>query len=72
MQAHSFVWGGGEYICLGSNMALMEIKVALARVLGRFFVRVESKQTHRDMEMCDHFVIAPKGGKGLLVFEMLE
>ncbi|ORY01050.1 cytochrome P450 [Clohesyomyces aquaticus] len=69
MQAHIFIWGGGEHVCAGQNMATLEIKIMVARVFAEFSIRVEGEQTHRDMQMCDHFVIAPRGGKGVLVFE---
>lgn len=74
MQAHMFLWGGGEYSCAGQNMAIMEIKILVSRVIGEFAVRLEGdgKGTHRDMEMCDHLVVAPRGGKGMLMFEKLE
>ncbi|KAF2477738.1 cytochrome P450 [Lindgomyces ingoldianus] len=72
MQAHTFIWGGGEHNCAGQNMATMEIKIMAARVMSEFKVRVESERTHQNMRMRDHFVIAPKGGKGLLVFERVE
>ncbi|KAJ4345624.1 uncharacterized protein N0V89_011758 [Didymosphaeria variabile] len=72
MQAHMLVWGGGEHVCAGQNMAMMEIKIMAARVLSQFVIRVASAQTHKDMEMRDHFVLEPRGGKGLFVFERVN
>ncbi|KAL1603825.1 hypothetical protein SLS60_005416 [Paraconiothyrium brasiliense] len=69
MQAHMLVWGGGEHACAGQNMAVMEIKIMVARVLSQRRIRVASAQTHKDMEMRDHFVLEPRGGKGLFVFD---
>ncbi|KAF2108369.1 cytochrome P450 [Lophiotrema nucula] len=72
MQSHMFVWGGGEHVCAGMNMAVMEIKIVAVRVLCEFKIRVESEQTHKDMQMGDHFISEPKGGKGLCIFEKIE
>ncbi|KAF2261269.1 cytochrome P450, partial [Lojkania enalia] len=52
--------GGGEYICAGSNLAIMEVKIMAAKVLQRYFVSVAGEQTHKDIEMRDHFVIETK------------
>jgi len=72
MQAHMLVWGTGERSCLGMNMAIMEVKLMVARVLTEFRVKVENDQTHKDMLMCDHMVTAPRGGKGMCIFEPLK
>ncbi|KAF2265756.1 cytochrome P450 [Lojkania enalia] len=72
MQSHLFLWGSGDTTCMGRDMATMEIKIMASRMLGTFEAIVEGEQTHRDMEMCDHVVMAPKGGKAMLVFKKLE
>lgn len=71
MREMFFSWGKGTRICIGMNMAIMELKILLARVINQFEVRLASEKTHRDMEMEDHYILTPKGGKCGLVFEQL-
>lgn len=69
--AHWFLWGGGEYTCLGQHMALMEIKLLIARVIGDFEVSIR-EEDKSDWDMCDHFVVATKSGKGRLIFKPIH
>ncbi len=70
MRAHMLVFGRGQRICLGRAIALMQLRMAVSAVAQRFAsVRVASAQTLDDMQMRDHFVLVPKGGKCMLVFE---
>jgi cytochrome P450 len=66
------VWGKGSRICLGQHMAVMELKILLARIIDTFDVRLRGYQTHAEMEMTDHFTLIPKGKKCGLVFTMAE
>jgi cytochrome P450 len=62
------VWGKGPRTCAGQYMATMELKILLARLMGRFGVALHGEKTHADMEMTDHFVLIPKGHCCGLVF----
>ena len=66
------VWGGGTRICLGKNMAMMEMKIAITRLIERFTIRVSSQRTHDDMLITDHFALIPKGGRCEVVFELAK
>lgn len=48
-------------------MAMMEIKILLARMIDRFKVDMVP-QTNDEMEMTDHFTLIPKGQRCTLVF----
>lgn len=61
-------WGKGTRSCLGQHMAVMELKIMLARVVDEFEVSLESLKTHDDMETTDHFTLIPKGGRCGLIF----
>ena len=63
------VWGGGEFACIGLNLAIMEIKIMAAKIFSVFEVALEGEQTHRDMQMADHMTMKPKGGKGYFIFK---
>jgi cytochrome P450 len=67
MREMMLVWGKGTRVCLGQHMAMMEIKILLARMVDRFRVEM-APQTHDEMEMTDHFTLIPKGKKCTLVF----
>ncbi|KAF2739537.1 cytochrome P450 [Polyplosphaeria fusca] len=69
---HMMIWGAGEYRCAGINMAIMEVKTMVSRVLNNFKVRVESEQTHEDMKPKDHFMTEASGGRGMCVFESID
>ncbi|KAK7214266.1 hypothetical protein V2G26_021444 [Clonostachys chloroleuca] len=51
-------------------LATMELKCAAAIVARRYNVKIGSPTTDSDMEMTDHFVLIPKGGKCLLELSM--
>jgi cytochrome P450 len=65
------VWGKGSRACLGQHLATMQVKILLARVIGRFQVRLASEATHAEMEMTDHFTLIPKGRRCGLIFSEL-
>ena len=72
MKELMLVWGKGTRICLGQNMATMEMKILVSRVIDKFTVKLASEQTHDDMVMTDHFTLIPKGLKCPLVFGVAE
>src|SRR5271170_3517470 len=53
----------GTRACLGINLAYMELKVTVATLIKSFSVRVGDDMKRDDMDMRDHFLIFPKGGK---------
>ena len=59
----------GTRACLGINLAYMELKVTVATLIKSFTVRVGDDMKGDDMDMRDHFLIFPKGGKCDLVFD---
>ncbi|OIW25663.1 cytochrome P450 [Coniochaeta ligniaria NRRL 30616] len=67
MREMMLVWGKGARACLGQHMAVMEIKILLARMMDRFKVDMVP-QTHAEMEMTDHFTLIPKGQRCTLIF----
>jgi cytochrome P450 len=68
MKERIMVFGKGSRACLGRSMAIMEIKIFLARIIDKYEVALADASTHDDMEMTDHFVLIPKGHKCQLVF----
>ncbi|VUC35651.1 unnamed protein product [Clonostachys rosea] len=66
MREQILVFGKGARACLGRRLATMELKCAAAIVARRYNVKIGSPTTDDDMEMTDHFVLIPKGGKCLL------
>ncbi|KAK3319398.1 cytochrome P450 [Apodospora peruviana] len=67
------VWGKGTRTCLGQHMATMESKIALARIVAQFEVRLPAgNKTHKEMEMTDHFTLIPKGKRCTLVVREVE
>jgi cytochrome P450 len=70
MRAHMLVFSRGMRSCIGRAIALLELRLTVAVVAQRFAsVRLASEQTRDDMKMKDWFVLQPKGGKCMLVFE---
>ncbi len=58
--------------CMGQNLALMELKIVTSAVLKRYTVSVGKAMRGDEMEMRDHFVLIPKGGRCELVFESVS
>jgi len=50
----------------------MELKIVTAALLKLYRVRPGVDMTFDDMEMTDHFLLVPKGGKCNLVFEKMK
>ncbi|PKK43633.1 hypothetical protein CI102_14161 [Trichoderma harzianum] len=66
MRDQLLVFGKGTRTCLGRRIAIMELKSTLAVLTRRYNFEVGSLTTDDDMEMTDHFVLIPKGGRCLL------
>ena len=62
----------GTRACIGINLANMELKIVTAALLKLYRVRPGVDMTSDDMEMTDHFLLVPKGGKCNLVFEKIK
>lgn len=58
----------GTRACLGKNLAVMELKLITAALIGSYEVKIAPSMTDDDMTMKDHFLVVPKGGKCDLVF----
>jgi cytochrome P450 len=58
----------GTRVCLGKNLAMMELKVITTIILRRFHVSIAAEMTMEDMAMKDHFLLFPQGKKCKLVF----
>jgi cytochrome P450 len=72
MREMMLVWAKGSRVCLSQRMPTMEIKILLVRVLGQLDVRLQSEQTHADMEMTDHFTLIPEGKRCGLIFSRIK
>jgi len=62
----------GKPVTRGINLANMELKIVTAALLKLYRVRAGVDMTSDDMEMTDHFLLVPKGGKCNLVFEKMK
>ena len=68
MREMTLVWGKGSRVCRGQRLAVMEIKILLAKLIDIYAVRLAGEHTHGDMELTDHFTLIPRGKKCELVF----
>ncbi|KAL6250772.1 hypothetical protein RBB50_003075 [Rhinocladiella similis] len=66
MREQMTLFGKGARACLGRRIATMEIKTVVAALLRNFNFEIGSATTDADMEMRDHFILVPKGGKCIL------
>jgi cytochrome P450 len=58
----------GTRACLGKSLAMMELKLIAATLVGLFDVSLGPGTTDASMTMKDHFLLVPKGGKCDLIF----
>lgn len=58
----------GSRMCIGINLATMELKMILASVLLGWELSVGERTTEDVMSITDHFVMMPKGGFCELIF----
>jgi cytochrome P450 len=61
----------GTRACLGRSLAMMELRQVSSALLGKFRVSAAQNTTADSMEMRDHFLVIPKGGKCELIFEKI-
>lgn len=59
----------GTRACIGQHLASVELKVTVASLVRRTKLRAPKETTEESMEMIDHFLGVPSGGKCLLVNE---
>ena len=57
--------------CLGKGLGMMELKMTMAAILPKYQVKLATEDGMKtdDMDMIDHFLMQPKGGRCLLAFE---
>jgi hypothetical protein len=60
----------GTRTCLGKNLALMELKLIVATVVKQYRIALGDIMKLGDMDMKDHFLALPKGGKCDFTFTM--
>jgi cytochrome P450 len=58
----------GTRACIGKGLAMMELKLVVATVMKQYDVSIAPDMKDDDMDMVDHFLIIPKGGKCNLLF----
>ena len=52
----------GSRMCIGINLATMELKMIVASIIHGWDLRVGERTTDDTMSITDHFVMMPKGG----------
>ena len=62
----------GPRVCLGINLAWMELKVITTTLLGNYSVQLAPTTSDESMTMVDHFLAAPKAGRCDLRFRAVE
>ena len=62
----------GSRMCIGINLAMMELKMILATVLNGWELSVGERTTDDTMSITDHFVMMPKGGFCELYLKKIE
>lgn len=65
-------FSAGSRVCLGINLAWMELKVITATLVANYSVQLAASTTDESMTMIDHFLAAPKAGKCDLIFTAVE
>lgn len=62
----------GTRNCIGSHLALMELKLVTAALVSRYTMTVAPTMKESDMDTKDHFLIMTTGDRCELVFERVE
>jgi cytochrome P450 len=60
----------GTRACLGIHLAMMELKLTTAALVREYVVAIAENMKESDMDMKDHFLVLPAGGKCDLVFTL--
>jgi len=68
MREHLMYFGGSARMCVGQNVARIEILHAVSRFFRECEgVRLADSTTEESMAMVDYFAITPRGGKCVVV-----
>lgn len=70
MKALFMPFSKGTRACLGIHLAMMELKLTTARLVGEYVVTVGDSMRDTDMDMKDHFLVLPAGGRCDLAFTL--
>jgi cytochrome P450 len=68
MKALFMPFSKGTRACLGIHLAMMELKLTTAALIRDYVVAIAENMKKSDMDMKDHFLVLPAGGKCDLVF----
>ena len=72
MQEAYMPFSRGSRMCIGINLAMMELKMIIASVVYSWELKVGKRTTDDTMSITDHFVMMPKGGFCELYLERLK
>lgn len=73
MKRCMFTFGAGVRMCIGMNLATLEMKLAMVSVVSRFRVKLSPGVDYtKQMQMADKYTTHPMGNKCELVFEVRE
>ena len=62
MQEAWMPFSRGSRMCIGINLALMELKMIIASIVYSWELKVGERTVDGTMDITDHFVMMPKGG----------
>ena len=62
----------GSRACMGTHLAMMELKMILGTIVSEWEISVGERTTDDTMSMTDHFILMPKGGFCELCFKKLK
>ncbi|VUC34757.1 unnamed protein product [Clonostachys rosea] len=69
MRKWFWAFGSGASMCIGSNFALLSMKMVTAAIFSNFTTTIYE---HGDMELADAYLAGPRGGKLLLKFHLRD